>query len=1191
MPKKGYKQTEWTEMNEDSLKNDVFFRNLETVFKSEYTPRRHKLISGGKSSEKKRSVKQIDTKFPCENCSIKCDPVLSKACSKPKPVMMIGMYPGWEEAKAGLVFVGESGTYMHKVLEDAGFTVEDTYETNVMKCRPLDEKGRSRSPTDKEFKTCGKWLIREIQEVNPSLIVLMGDLPLRFFFNRKAVTPVRGQVKMKGDYKFLITYNPAHITREPEESVDRKAFERDIRSAFEIYAGVNRVRNREYVLVNDREMLDTVVVKLSDANVISVDLETYAPGTTKKEKKSLDPYAEGFKIISASISMEMDKAYCFLLEHPESQIPLEIVLSKISPLLIKPIPKVGQNIKYDFKVAGVHFGIYMENIVFDTMLASALLDSRKGIHNLDRLAMDWLGESSYKYEQSKIGTYIPKSDDLCIRNCTDADYALRLYPILKQRLIDEDLYNYYMETEIPATPALGRVEIRGLPVNLERVREVSKIYEIKLGKALQQIYEYQEVKEIKNFNIDSNLNLQELFFEKLGFDPVRKTKTGFSVDKDTLKVLQTEYKHPLLDLLHDYKTSTKFKSTYIDPLITTHVKYDGRVHPTFTQHVASTGRLSCVDPNMQNIPVRDEERAYDVMSCYEAPEGFKIGLADYCLHPDTEVECLGGKKTIKEVVDRIDKGEEIWAYCYRFDKDRIGLDRVVAGRKTGLNKEVWEVLLDNGEKIVATPEHKFMRRNGEYVELKDLKPGDSLMPFYSRYSKCSGTKAVYKQIKLYSRDLTKSEALIDEHRLVLLDILGYTKNDLKGKCVHHVDSCGINNLPENLQVLLQSEHYSLHRKNETEEVKKRADRGSWTKTEIGRKVLSKQAKKSWGSRTPEERVRIGKKISMKMPDQKGDKNFNYRKPIDWSCSFCKSFEKVSPYLAQRKYCNSICYFNSKKGIYPEAFKKYYETNPVWNRKNNHKVLSIRKFGCSDVYSITVENSHNFVLGAGVVVKNSQMELRIMAQMSQDPVMLEAFRRGEDLHLKTAKELTKIAGFEVSRQDAKSLNFGMVYGMTEYGLSESLMVEPKVAKVYLDAYLQLYKGVKEYQKEQISHLKQFGYVKTLFGRKRYIRMYGEDDREAENQAINTPIQGTATDINTMALTVLVKLYLEEGFRSFPISVIHDAIMFEMDDLETDLVALNLYIMENLDLPFLKDVKLKVDWSSGRTWADAKFNEKN
>jgi len=821
---------------------------------SDYKPARRQSTCKPKQSKFKPSAKLCEelADTPCTNCSVCGKAIPSRTATGKHPIMIIGMYPGKTEVSKNKFYTGDSGQYLIAVLTDKGFDVEhDVHMTNIMRCpRPLNEKDHYRDFSTEEIKRCGQYTINEIQQVEPSLIVLMGDLPLRFFFNKKSVTTSRGQVRIKGDYKFLTTYNAAHIIRENEDSIDRKAFEDDIQTAYEIYNGISRTSDRDYVLVKTIDQFDQVIDILSGEENLSVDVETYAPGG-EKEKKALDPYSEGFQIISIAISSMENTGFCFLLEHPENPLTLNIVLPKLKALLEGKIPKIGQNIKYDFKVLGVHFNIFLNNIVFDTMVAHSLIDDRKGTHGLDRLALDFLGERSYKFEMGKIGTYIPRAEELCIRNCTDADYVLRLYPIFVKKLEDLNMYDYYMSVMAPATPALGYVEMKGIPANKERVAELvtnkgktgyydkQEVYEA-------QAKEFPEVKAIPNFNIQSSQDLGTLLFNSFCFPVIKETKGHKpSVDKDVIDDLIRTQEHPFLTVLKNYRECSKMLSTYLVPYLKLHIKKDGRVHSTFTQHIAATGRLSSVHPNLQNIPARIDA-AQDIMSIFFR-EGWKIGLADY----------------------------------------------------------------------------------------------------------------------------------------------------------------------------------------------------------------------------------------------------------------------------------------------------------------------------------------------------SQMELRILAEASNDPKMLQAFLDGIDLHALTGQELTKIIGAEVNRDRGKTFNFGVVYGMTEHGFVEKLGCSFDEAKMYLESYFKIYEGVKDYQERMQSHLRQYGYVETLFGRRRYLRMRNDNDEHALRQAINTPIQGTATDINTIALTKLVSIYLEKGFESFPISSIHDALMFEMHPDEEDLRDLNIHVMTHLDLPFMKRIPLKVDWTEGKSWAEAKL----
>ncbi len=809
----------------------------------------------------KRKVIKISN--PCEGCPLSgSKQVEPKDCSQPfNPIVFIGLYPGVAEDKSGKVFVGESGQYLHEVLRKVGFTekeiLNEVYETNMLRCKPGNVDSEDCA------KHCGQYAEKAIEHLRPTLVVLLGDLPVKYFLNRKAVTPIRGQVKIKKDQKYFATFNPAHIIREPSSSKDRTHFEQDMRSVYEIWKGISADKEKDYKLINSIEELDAMLYYLHHAPVVSVDLETYAPGK-HEEKKALDPYAKGFRVLSAAFSWEENKGRCVLIDHPDNKLDPEIVKAKLKAFLESEVPKIGQNFKFDWKVCAVHLNIFVNGFAFDTMLASSVLDPRHGIHNLDRLALDWLNERSYKYEMYRLGSEIPNVEDLVVRNCKDADIVLRLYPILKRELEKNDLYTYFMEQRVPAVAGLGRAEVRGLPVDVEYTKAMCKKYEGEIKILEDKIKSIPEVQSIPDFNIDSNDDLQVLLFDKFGMAAEKETKTGFSTDKATIKKLAKIYTdNEFLKLLPEYKDIVKFHGTYLEPLVLTHIKQDNRVHPTFNMHTAVTGRLSCTDPNVQNVPVRDE-RAHEIMDCYRAFPGWKIGLADY--------------------------------------------------------------------------------------------------------------------------------------------------------------------------------------------------------------------------------------------------------------------------------------------------------------------------------------------------KN--IELRILAQVSQDPVMLDAFRHSEDLHQRTADEMAKKIGrplvpnLKQCRSYAKKINFGIVYGMTAYGLAENLglykyengeeVLDTGLSQVYLDEYLNVYEGVKEYQKRQRMFLQQFGYVETLFGRKRWIKLTGKEknDEEAYRRAVNTPIQGTASDINTMAFIKLVELYVKEGFKSFPISLIHDAIMFEMLEEESYLKDLNICVMENLPLPFLTSVGLEVDWTEGKTWGEAK-----
>lgn len=444
---------------------------METLFGDYVIPRR-------KSSE----PAEISSKDPCDSCKLQGHTVVNpKKSTVANPIMIIGLYPGWQEEKEGIVFVGESGTYLHEVLLKSGFTEEEIrdsiYETNIVQCRPTDGRGRQIQDLDDVVKACGAICSKTIDRIKPSLIIVCGELPVKYFLGKKYVGSVRGQVKIRkvlgNEYKFIATFNPAYISKKDESrgnDLDRERFEQDIRTAYEIWKNIPFDRKRDYQLIDSMDKLDSVLAQMYKADSVSVDFETSAPKALVKRvvEPSLDPYAEGFKIISVSLCCEPDKAYCLLLEHPDNPLQFSSVFPRLKSFLESQVPKEGQNIKFDYRIASVHWGIDIRNIVFDAMLASSLIDMRKDVHNLDRLAIDWLGERSYKFEMfNKLGDFMPEVGELVERNCKDADLVHRLRPVLTAKLKELDLYDYFMNWRILAITALGRAEVRGIPVDRE----------------------------------------------------------------------------------------------------------------------------------------------------------------------------------------------------------------------------------------------------------------------------------------------------------------------------------------------------------------------------------------------------------------------------------------------------------------------------------------------------------------------------------------------------------------------------------------------------------------------------------------------------------------------------------------------------------------------------------------------------
>ena len=221
---------------------------------------------------------------------------------------------------------------------------------------------------------------------------------------------------------------------------------------------------------------------------------------------------------------------------------------------------------------------------------------------------------------------------------------------------------------------------------------------------------------------------------------------------------------------------------------------------------------------------------------------------------------------------------------------------------------------------------------------------------------------------------------------------------------------------------------------------------------------------------------------------------------------------------------------------------------------------------------------------------SQVELRILAHLSKDPILMEAFHRDEDVHARTAAEIFGVPPQEISsqmRREAKVINFGIVYGMTSYGLSRELDVEPKVAQAYIEGYFQRYTGVRDFIERVLEEARERGYVETLAGRRRYLPEIKSSNNTArkfaERTAINTPIQGTAADMIKKAMIRIQERLDAKQLSARMLIQVHDELLFEVP--EDEKAAVESLVREEMEGVEKLSVPLKVDTGWGRNWAEA------
>lgn len=280
---------------------------------------------------------------------------------------------------------------------------------------------------------------------------------------------------------------------------------------------------------------------------------------------------------------------------------LDSVLNALSPIFANPsIEKIGQNIKYDMLVLASH-GIRVEGKKFDTMVANYVLRP-DGQHNLDALAAEHLQYKMIAYDElvGKLDIRVVPFEKIADYSAQDADITVRLFETLKEKLKRQGMVRLCEDIEFPLIDVLADMELTGVKLDTDVLTDMSKELERMLDSTVREIYTLGG----EEFNVNSTQQLSKILFDKLKLSVVRKTKTGFSTDVGVLETIRHE--HPIIEKLLDYRQLQKLKSTYVDALPALINTKTGRVHTSFNQTIAVTGRLSSSDPNLQNIPIKTE---------------------------------------------------------------------------------------------------------------------------------------------------------------------------------------------------------------------------------------------------------------------------------------------------------------------------------------------------------------------------------------------------------------------------------------------------------------------------------------------------------------------------------------------------------------------------------------------------------
>ena len=456
---------------------------------------------------------------------------------------------------------------------------------------------------------------------------------------------------------------------------------------------------KDYSLVQKEADLKTWVDQSRDKGIVAVDTETTSLDATQAQ------------LVGVSLSIEPGRACYIPLAHvapqeqgaldlgdggsvtegkgkkgskgPE-QVPLKKAIALLKPLLEDPsVLKVGQNIKYDMEVLARH-GITIAPID-DTMVLSYVLEGGLHSHGLDELANLHFGHKMIKFSEvagtgKKQITFdqVPL-DQACEYAAEDADITGRLYHVLKPQLVPERVVKVYETLDRPLIPVLTAMELEGIKVDAKLLKSLSADFEKRIAKLGEEIHKLAG----REFNIGSPKQLGEILFEDLGLEGGKKGKTGaYGTGADVLDELVAQG-HDLPARVLDWRQLSKLKSTYTDSLIGQINPETGRVHTSYSIAVASTGRLSSNDPNLQNIPIRTEE-GRKIRTAFIAEKGNVLLSADYS---QIELRLLAHVASIDVLKQAFHDGLDIHALTASqvFDVPVEGMDPMVRRQAKAIN--------------------------------------------------------------------------------------------------------------------------------------------------------------------------------------------------------------------------------------------------------------------------------------------------------------------------------------------------------------------------------------------------------------------------------------------------------------------------------------------------------------------------
>lgn len=603
--------------------------------------------------------------------------LLGKGPKKPK-AMVIGEAPGHREDDSGKPFVGKSGQLLDKLLSDVGLSRDDLYITNAVHCRPPENA----TPTKRQIDACKVWLQAEIDHVKPKVILLLGNTPLWACLQLKGIRALRGRPIKRDGVLYLPTYHPAFAVRDPRAESVIKNDLLSLKALIE-FGDIPQEERLNSVIVTNTRQLNEMLDDIEGSSEVSFDVET----------TELNPFAPDAAITAFGVGTRTTQ-WTLPLQHREGRWYDE---KEIQRQILVRILKAARGAKMCAH-GGKFDALYLLVIYdldwrpdFDTMLAHHILDENS-LHGLKHLASVYCGAPNYDIDKDdKKGA--ATLADLARYHAHDLFYTRKLKPIFERELKrDTALHDLFHKLIMPVCRLFVDAQYEGVPVDVKKLHEIEIDLKQRLAASKKKMDKF-----APGLNWGSPKQVGKFFYEKLKLPILKKTKKGQpSTDESTLKQLADLHEVPRELMI--YRGIQQQLSMFIEGW-QPHL-HKGRLHPSFKIHGTVTGRPSCEEPNLQQVP-RDPV----IRSLIHAPPGWELVDSDLS---QIELRIAAEMANERNMLHSFHTNEDVhWKTIMReisrsggYHKEVIETAKLLTNRRLDYSKSIMAMLRAGPDKCI-----------------------------------------------------------------------------------------------------------------------------------------------------------------------------------------------------------------------------------------------------------------------------------------------------------------------------------------------------------------------------------------------------------------------------------------------------------------------------------------------------------